>query len=134
MKTKIVVQKVSAQEGVSKNTGKPYTKYGVQDANGVWYNSFQPIQGVEGGEYEIEFEEGKFGNDLKSMIAVSQTENQTASKNRQSSIVRQSSWKTSSEAVRLHLEFNKPLTEVLDLMSEAADYIQNDVENQEMPF
>ena len=129
MKTKIVVQKVSAQEGVSKNTGKPYTKYGVQDANGVWYNSFQPIQGVEGGEYEIEFEEGKFGNDLKSMIAVSQTENQTANKNRNGSIVRQHSQEM---ALRYLIGQGKPFA--LDDVKEMTDWFVEDVENTEIPF
>lgn len=89
MKKRITVQKMSANAGTSK-TGKNYTKYGIQDQDGNWYNSFQPINAVEAGEFEIEYETTQYGNDLKDIKQVGD-DNAVRSSNRQNSIIRQHS-------------------------------------------
>lgn len=129
MTSKVIVQKLSQKEGVSQATGKPYVKYSMQDATGVWYNSFHPIQAIEGGEYLIEYSEGKFGNDLKSLIPVDKTENQTANTNRNVSIVRQHSQEM---ALRYLIGQGKPFA--LDDVKEMTDWFVEDVENTEVPF
>lgn len=89
MKKRITVQKMSSKDGVSKS-GKNYVKYGIQDQDGEWYNSFQPINAVEAGEFEIEYETTQYGNDLKDIKQVGD-DNVVKSSNRQNSIIRQHS-------------------------------------------
>lgn len=129
MTSRVIVQKLSQKEGVSQATGKQYVKYGLQDATGTWYNSFHPINAIEGGEYMIEFQEGKFGNDLKSIVPVDKTENQTANKNRNGSIVRQHSQEMS---LRYLVAQGKPFD--LNDVKEVTDWFVEDVEGTEMPF
>jgi len=135
----ITAQKITSKAGTSK-AGKEYTKYGLQDATGSWYNSFNPIPAKEGGEYKIEFEEGQYGNDLKSIEPVSETENQVANKNRNTSIVRQHSQEMAIRMANLAMILGlKEITDVKDTkelmvrISEMTDWFVEDADT-ELPF
>lgn len=128
MKQKIICQSLSQKQGTSK-AGKTFTKYGIQDATGTWYNQFQPINATEGGEYEIEFETTQWGNDLKSITPVSVTENKTASMNRNNSIVRQHSQEMS---LRYLTAQGQPFS--IAEVKEMTDWFVNDVDGVDLPF
>ena len=134
MKKKIIVQKKTEKQGTSAS-GKAYTKFGICDANDEWYNSFQPINAAEGGEYEIEYESNKYGNDLKSIIPLSKTDNQTANMNRQNSIIRQHSQEMSLRELEIKARIGElqefPSKEELTKM---IDWYVKDTEEQELPF
>jgi len=66
----ITVESVQKIEGVSKKTGKPYSKYVVHASHaGGEFSTFdgglaQTAHGLIGKRAEVSFESGKFGNDL----------------------------------------------------------------------
>jgi len=127
MKKRITVQKMSANQGTSKS-GKNYTKYGIQDQDGNWYNSFHPINAVEAGEFEIEYETTQYGNDLKDINPVDD-DNQVKSSNRQNSIIRQHS----QEMALYYFDITgkKDFTE--EELKEKIQWFADDAD-QEMPF
>jgi hypothetical protein len=128
MKKTIVCEVITSKQGQSAN-GKVYTKYSMKDATGAWYNSFNLINAAQGGEYEIEYEEGKFGNDLKSIKPVSVTENKTASMNRNNAIVRQHSQEM---AIRYLTAQGQPFS--IQDVKDMTDWFCEDVEGVELPF
>jgi len=127
MKKRITVQKMSSNSGTSK-TGKSYTKYGIQDQDGDWYNSFHPINAVEAGEFEIEYETTQYGNDLKDIKQVGD-DNEVRSSNRQNSIIRQHS----QEMALRYFVAKNDTTFDMDELKNMINWFANDAD-QDMPF
>ena len=131
MKKRITVQKMSSKQGTGKN-GKPYTKYmvmSVENKQEVWYSQFNPINAVEGGEYDIEYNVSKFGNDLISVEPVSETENKLQNNNRQNSIIRQHS----QEMALYYFDITDKKDFTEEELKEKIQWFANDAD-QEMPF
>jgi hypothetical protein len=134
MKKRITAQKITSKQGQSAKTGKVFTKYGLCDQENTWYNSFNPINAVEGGEYDIEYEPSQYGNDLKSISAVSETENKLQNTNRQNSIIRQHSQGVALQELAIKAQTGE-LKEFpsRDELIRIIDWYADDA-NQDLPF
>jgi hypothetical protein len=126
----IVCQKTSETPGVAKSTNKPYVKYGYQDSEDTWYNSFVKFTMVVGGEYEIDYVVGQYGNDLKAVKPLSESSNKTASVNRNSSIIRQHS--QTSALMYFQAKGNKDFTD--EELEERIIWFDENVEQVNVPF
>ena len=68
----ITIKDVGVQDGVSKRTDKPYTKYTIESSEGSTYSTFDKTWGTEAMDIvgtdvqvRVKFESGQYGNTIK---------------------------------------------------------------------
>lgn len=72
--TPVTIKDVKAFKGVSKTTNKPYVRYTVEDDKGAKYSTLdektaEKARALIGKKAKLAYDVGKFGNDLKGLVA-----------------------------------------------------------------